>query len=127
LNIEELREYCLQKAGVTEGLPFGEDILVFKVGEKMFLLTSISLANRFNVKCDPELAIELRERYAEVQPGYHMNKKLWNTVYIDGCLSDKQLLEMIDQSYDLIFKGLPKKVQEEVRIKGQEPRARKKQ
>lgn len=126
MNIEELREYCLQKAGVTEGLPFGEDILVFKVGEKMFLLTSISLANSFNVKCDPELAIELRERYTEVQPGYHMNKKLWNTVNIDGSLSDKQLLEMIDHSYDLIFKSLPKKIQDEIGLKTQEPGTRKK-
>lgn len=114
MNIEELRGYCLQKPGTTEGLPFGEDTLVFKVGEKMFLLTSISSANSFNVKCDPERAIELRERYTEVQPGYHMNKKLWNTVYIDGSLTKKQLCEMIDHSYDLVFKGLPKKVQEEI-------------
>jgi predicted DNA-binding protein (MmcQ/YjbR family) len=112
LNIEELREYCLQKPGTTEGLPFGEDTLVFKVGEKLFLLTSISLGNQFNVKCDPELAIELRERYTEVQPGYHMNKKLWNTVHMDGALTKKQLLEMIDHSYDQVFSGLPKKLQE---------------
>ena len=115
MNLEELREYCLQKPGATEGLPFGEDTLVFKVGEKLFLLTSISLGNQFNVKCDPELAIELRERHTEVQPGYHMNKKLWNTVYIDGALTKKQLLEMIDHSYDQVFKGLPKKTQEEIR------------
>lgn len=114
MNIEELREYCLQKPGVTEGLPFGEDTLVFKVGEKLFLLTSISTGNRFNVKCDPELAIELRERFTEVQPGYHMNKKLWNTVYLDGVLSKKQLLEMVDHSYDQVFKGLPKKLQQEI-------------
>jgi predicted DNA-binding protein (MmcQ/YjbR family) len=115
LNLEELREYCLQKPGATEGLPFGEDTLVFKVGEKLFLLTSISSGSQFNVKCDPELAIELRERHTEVQPGYHMNKKLWNTVYMDGALTKKQLLEMIDHSYDQVFKGLPKKVQEEIR------------
>ena len=115
MNIEELREYCLQKPGATEGLPFGEDTLVFKVGEKLFLLTSISSGSQFNVKCDPELAIELRERHTEVQPGYHMNKKLWNTVYMDGALTKKQLLEMIDHSYDQVFKGLPKKVQEEIR------------
>jgi predicted DNA-binding protein (MmcQ/YjbR family) len=114
LNIEELREYCLQKPGTTEGLPFGEDTLVFKVGEKLFLLTSISLGTQFNVKCDPELAIELRERYTEVQPGYHMNKKMWNTVYMDGSLTRKQLLEMIDHSYEQVFSGLPKKVQEEI-------------
>ena len=115
MNIEELREYCLQKHGVTEGMPFGEDTLVFKVGEKLFLLTSITPGNQFNVKCEPELAIELRERYPEVQPGYHMNKKLWNTVRLDGELTRKQLLDMIDHSYDQVFKGLPKKIQEEIR------------
>jgi predicted DNA-binding protein (MmcQ/YjbR family) len=120
LNLEELREYCLQKPGVTEGLPFGEDTLVFKVGEKLFLLTSISLGNQFNAKCDPGLAIELRERYPEVRPGYHMNKKLWNTVMMNGSLTKKQLCEMIDHSYDQVFKGLPKKVQEEVRSKSQD-------
>ncbi len=80
----------------------------------MFLLTSITLGNQFNAKCDPELAIELRERYTEVQPGYHMNKKLWNTVSMDGALSKKALLEMVDHSYDLVFKGLPKKIQDEI-------------
>jgi predicted DNA-binding protein (MmcQ/YjbR family) len=115
LNIEELREYCLQKHGVAEGLPFGEDTLVYKVGGKMFLAASITLGNRFNAKCDPELAIELRERYTEVQPGYHMNKKLWNTVYMDGALTKKQLKDMIDHSYELVFSGLPKKVHEEIK------------
>jgi len=115
LNIEELREYCLQKPGVTEGLPFGEDTLVFKVGEKLFLLTSISTGNRFNVKCDPELAIELRERFTEVQPGYHMNKKHWNTVYMEnGTIPRKELLWMIDHSYEQVVKGLSKKLVEEL-------------
>ncbi|HEY5326043.1 MAG TPA: MmcQ/YjbR family DNA-binding protein [Mucilaginibacter sp.] len=122
MNIEELREYCLQKTGATEGLPFGEDTLVFKVGEKLFLLTSITRGNQFNVKCDPELAIELRERYAEVRPGYHMNKKLWNTVYMDGVLTKKQLLEMIDHSYNLVFEGLPKKVKEGIMVSNKESR-----
>ena len=120
MNIEELREYCLQKTGATEGLPFGEDTLVFKVGGKLFLLTSITRGNQFNVKCDPELAIELRERYAEVRPGYHMNKKLWNTVYMDGVLTKKQLLEMIDHSYNLVFEGLPKKVKEGIMVSNKE-------
>ncbi len=115
MNIEEIRDYCLQKPGVTEDTPFGEDTLVFRVGEKLFLLTSISQGDRFNVKCDPELAVELRERYPEVQPGYHMNKKLWNTVHLDGSLTRKQLLDMIDHSYEQVFKGLPKKVQEAIR------------
>jgi predicted DNA-binding protein (MmcQ/YjbR family) len=114
LNIEELRDYCLLKPGATEGFPFGEDTLVFKVGGKMFLLTGLSDGNRFNVKCDPELAVELRERYTEVQPGYHMNKTMWNTVFMDGSLTRKQLCEMIDHSYDLIVKSLPKKIQAEI-------------
>ena len=114
MNIEQLRDYCLQKPGATEGLPFGEDTLVFKAGGKIFLLTSITLGNQFNVKCDPELAVELRERYTEVVPGYHMNKKMWNTVRMDGSLTTKQLLEMVDHSYQLVVKSLPKKVQEEI-------------
>lgn len=116
MNIEQLRDYCLAKSGATEGFPFGEDTLVFKVGGKMFLLTGLNSANSFNVKCDPELAIELRERHPEVKPGYHMNKKLWNTVYMDGTLSNKQLLQMIDHSYNLVFSGLPKKIKAEINI-----------
>ncbi|MDB5131487.1 MAG: MmcQ-like protein [Mucilaginibacter sp.] len=80
----------------------------------MFLLAGISEGNSFNVKCDPELAIELRERYTDVQPGYHMNKKMWNTVFIDGDLTNKKLIEMIDHSYDLVFNNLPKRAQQEV-------------
>ncbi len=114
MNIEELRDHCLAKPGATEGFPFGEDTLVFKVGCKIFLITSLDQADRFNVKCDPELAVELRERYAEVQPGYHMNKKMWNTVFMTGSLTRKQLLDMIDHSYDLILKSLPKKIQAEI-------------
>jgi predicted DNA-binding protein (MmcQ/YjbR family) len=114
LNIEELRDHCLAKPGVTEGFPFGEDTLVFKVGGKIFLITGLEQGDRFNVKCDPELAIELRERYPEVIPGYHMNKKMWNTVFMSGTLSYKQLLDMIDHSYDLILKSLPKKIQAEI-------------
>ena len=118
MNLEELRDYCLQKPGTTEGLPFGEDTLVFKVGGKMFLLTGIQDGNSFNAKCDPELAIELRERYTEVQPGYHMNKKMWNTIYMNGALPKKLLIGMIDHSYDLVFKGLPKKIQDEIKAGG---------
>jgi predicted DNA-binding protein (MmcQ/YjbR family) len=115
LNLEDLRYYCLKKPGATEGLPFGDDTLVFKVGGKMFLLAGISDGNSFNVKCDPELAIELRERYTEVQPGYHMNKKMWNTVLMNGILTNKQLVGMIDHSYSLIFNSLPKKIQQEIK------------
>jgi len=114
LNIEDIRDYCLAKPGVTEGLPFGEDTLVFKVGEKLFLLTSISQNSSFNVKCDPERAAELRERYSEVQPGYHMNKKHWNTVATDGSLGRRELCDMIDHSYELVLKSLPKNLQAEI-------------
>ncbi len=112
MNIETLREYCLHKPGTEETMPFGDDILVFKTGGKMFLLISLKEGNRFNVKCDPDWAVELRESYAEVQPGFHMNKTHWNTVFMDGNLADKQLLEMIDHSYQLIIKSLPKNIRE---------------
>ncbi|GAC1307833.1 MAG: MmcQ/YjbR family DNA-binding protein [Mucilaginibacter sp.] len=115
MNLEELRDYCLQKPGATEGLPFGDDTLVFKVGGTMFLLAGISDGDSFNVKCDPELAIDLRERYTEVQPGYHMNKKMWNTVLMNGILTNKQLIDMVDHSYNLIFNSLPKKIQQEIK------------
>jgi len=114
LNIEELRDYCLQKNQVTEGFPFGEDTLVFKVGGKLFLLIGLGEANRFNVKCEPELAVELRELHPEVMPGFHMNKVHWNTVYMDGGLTRKQLCDMIDHSYQQVIKSLPKKIQDEI-------------
>jgi predicted DNA-binding protein (MmcQ/YjbR family) len=113
VNIEELRDYCLEKPGVTESFPFGEETLVFKVGEKIFLLTGLGEAT-FNVKCDPEKAIELREQFSEVMPGYHMNKKHWNTVHTDGSLTVKQLRLMIDDSYELVLKSLPKKLQADI-------------
>lgn len=119
MNIEELRDYCLQKTAVIEGLPFGDDTLVYKVGGKIFLLISITSGDSFNVKCEPELAVELREQYNEVQPGYHMNKKMWNTVNMHGSLTTKQLHEMIDHSYDQVVKGLPKKLQEEIKTGNQ--------
>ena len=106
MNVEELREYVLQKANVTEGFPFGEDTLVFKVKEKIFALISLTgFPLQFNVKCDPEEAINLREQYpGSVLPGYHMNKKHWNTVIVDGSLSQKQLFKMLDDSYKLVGK-----------------------
>jgi len=113
MNIESLRTYCLKKKGVTEEFPFGPDTLVFKVKGKVFLLTSLdSETFRFNVKCDPDKAIELRERYYAIQPGYHMNKKHWNTVIVDGRLSQQLLREMIDDSYELVVQSLPKKTRE---------------
>jgi predicted DNA-binding protein (MmcQ/YjbR family) len=116
MNVEELRDHCLQLKGVTEDLPFGEDTLVFRIGSKIFLLVGLSEGDRFNVKCDPELAEELREQHPEVKPGFHMNKKHWNTVYMNGALSRKQLCEMVDHSYNLVLKSLPKKTQEEIAV-----------
>ena len=107
MNIEALREYVLQKPSVTEGFPFGETVLVFKIFNKVFLLVPLDTEQlQFNVKCDPEKAFELREAWPDaVLPGYHMNKKHWNTVIVDGRLSNKQLLEMVDDSYGLVSKG----------------------
>ena len=104
MDIEALREYVLQKPGVTEGFPFGEDTLVFKINKKIFLLVSLDASPlQFNVKCDPEKAINLREEFPDnVLPGYHMNKKHWNTVIVNGVISTKQLKEMMDHSYELV-------------------------
>ncbi len=103
MNIESIREYCLLKPGVEESLPFGPDTLVFKSSGKIFLLTSLDSEElRFNVKCDPDKAIELREEFSCVLPGYHMNKKHWNTIVVDGSASSKQLKEWIDHSYELV-------------------------
>jgi predicted DNA-binding protein (MmcQ/YjbR family) len=109
MNIEQLRAYCLSKKQVEETQPFGPENLVYKLGGKVFLITSLDYVEHlsFNVKCDPDLAIELRERYACVQPGYHMNKKHWNTIVIDGSVSSAQLKEWIDHSYDLVHAKTP--------------------
>jgi predicted DNA-binding protein (MmcQ/YjbR family) len=113
MNIETIREYCLSKNGVTESFPFDEFTLVFKVMGKIFLLINLDGEPTINVKCDPEKAIELRELYPSVLPGYHMNKKHWNTVKIDGSLTDKLINSFIDHSYNLVFDSLPKKIQNE--------------
>lgn len=113
MHIEELRIYCLSKPKVTEELPFGPDTLVFKVGGKIFMLVGLDQVGQltFNVKCEPNYAIELREQYeATVLPGYHMNKKHWNTVHCNRQLSDSQLLRLIDHSYELVFASLPKRI-----------------
>jgi len=102
MNIEEFRIYCLQKNDVTECFPFDEQTLVFKVKGKMFALTDLMESFSINIKCDPDKAIELREHYSCVLPGYHMNKKHWNTIIIDGSIPDKLLKEWIDHSYDLV-------------------------
>lgn len=105
MNIEELRQYCIEKADVEEGFPFGETVLVFKVKGKMFLLLPLDTDDlRFNVKCDPEKAIELRAEYPCVQPGFHMSKTHWNTVFVDGSVTDEMVLSWVDDSYALVSK-----------------------
>jgi predicted DNA-binding protein (MmcQ/YjbR family) len=118
MTIDVFYEYCLSKKGVTEHFPFDEDTLVFKVGGKMFALSSLkeweSNNPSINLKCDPERALELRGQFDDIQPGYHMSKVHWNTVKVNGSVSDVFLKELIDHSYDLVFKSLTKKLQAEI-------------
>ncbi len=109
MDIEKVRKYCLKKSYVTEGFPFGGNVLVFKVKNKMFCLMDLNPPNYVNLKCDPELAVELREKYSAVTPGYHMNKIHWNSVVFDGTIPDKEILKWIDQSYELILASIPAK------------------
>ena len=113
MDIESFREYCLAKKGVTETQPFGPDNLVYKVMGKMFAICGIDNYEFINLKCDPERAIELREQYDEIKPGYHMSKVHWNSVYVNGGLHLDLVKELIDHSYELIVASLPKKVQRE--------------
>lgn len=115
MNVETVREYCLAKPHATESFPFGEDTLVFKVGDKMFALMSLTWEDPgVNLKCDPEYALELRDQHDAVQPGYHMNKKHWNTVKLAQGLNDSLVKELIDHSYDLVLKSVPKKMKIEL-------------
>lgn len=115
MNIEAFREYCLAKAGVTESFPFDEHVLVFKVANKMFAASNISWeVFHINLKCDPEKAIELRDEYPEIEPGFHMNKKHWNTINLEGDLSLQLVKELIDHSYHLVVSKLPKKTKAEL-------------
>ena len=114
MNIEDLRTFCLSLKGTEEKLPFDDRTLVFYVKGKMFCLTDIEDYDSINIKCDPEEAVMLRERYEEVIPGYHMNKNHWNTVKTNGKIQDKLLEEWIKKSYDLVVSGLPKKLQKEL-------------
>ena len=108
MNIEEIHEYCLAKPGVTESLPFNDTALVFKVMGKMFALLDLSEDSRgITLKCDPELAIELRERHSEVTPAYHFNKQHWNGIHLQGSISNDQLKGWIDHSYKLVVESLP--------------------
>ncbi len=117
MNIEQFREYCISKKGVTEEFPFNETTLVFKVMGKMFALAGIENFNAINLKCEPEKALELRASYPAITPGYHMSKKHWNTVIIDGSLSIEFITELIDESYNLVAATLTKKLKDELRGK----------
>ena len=114
MNIEEFREYCLKKKGVTEEFPFDEITLVYKVMGKMFALSGIEDFQSINLKCDPEEAIILRENYDYVRPGFHMNKKHWNTIDVDWRADDELIKSWIDHSYDLVSASLTKKLKEEL-------------
>ena len=109
MHIEAFRSYCLDKPGTTEGLPFGPDVLVFKVMGKMFALCNIENFHSANLKCDPEKAIELRERYTAVEPGYHMSKKHWNTVAVKMDVPYELICSLIDESYNLVVSKLSRK------------------
>ena len=118
MDLGSFREYCLSKPGATEDTPFGEDVLVFKVGGKVFALAPLDeVPAAANLKCDPDLALELRDRYEQVRAGYHMNKNHWNTVEIDSGIPDTELRKMIDHSYELVLRTLPK-VKREKLLKG---------
>ena len=113
MNNEEIREYCISKPAVTEGFPFNDTALVFKVAGKMFALLDLSEDRRgISLKCDPELAIELREQHPEVTPAYHFNKQHWNGINITGGIGSNQLKEWIDHSYTIVLNSLPKSKRE---------------
>lgn len=114
MNIEKLRQYCLCKPGSEESFPFDEDTLVFKVGGKMFCLAGLSKGDRMNLKCDPGRCVELRELYPFILPGYHMNKKHWNTVVFRECDDEGLLEQLIDHSYDLVIESLPVKLRKQI-------------
>jgi predicted DNA-binding protein (MmcQ/YjbR family) len=115
MTLDEFQKYCRSFEGVTEEFPFDETTLVYKVKGKMFTLADVESFESINVKCDPDEALVLREIYDSVTPGYHMNKNHWNTVALDGKITDKQLKKWIRDSYDMVVKGLPKRIREELR------------
>lgn len=117
MNIEEYREFCLSMKDAEEKFPFDENTLVFSIRGKMFSLTDILVFDYINVKCDPEKAIALREQYDDVMPGYHMNKIHWNSIRMNGSISDKMIKEWIEESYSLVIAGLPKRIRMELKGK----------
>lgn len=116
MNLEQFREYCIQKPHVTEHFPFDNETLVFKVSGKIFALVNVNSFQFVNLKCDPERSIELREQYDAIRPAYHMNKKHWNSVSVYSDLENKLLLELVDHSYNLVFQSLPKKRRDELAL-----------
>jgi len=121
MNVEQARNYCLSKPATTEGMPFGEGVLVFKVMNKMYALLSLdAVPATMNLKCDPDKALELREEYEGIKGGYHMNKKHWNTVTLDADVSDEGIVELIDHSYDLVVSKLKKVDKEALKQLGEE-------
>ena len=121
MNIETIREYCLSLPATTEDFPFDETTLVFRVSGKIFAMIDLENTEWFVLKCDPEYAIELREEHQEITGAWHMNKKHWNQLNLFGSLSDKQILTLIDHSYDLVFKKLTRKRREEILASHQNP------
>ena len=114
MNIESFRNHCIQKPGTTEEFPFGGNTLVFKVMGKMFALTDVDEFVFINLKCDPEESVKLREQYPGVTPGYHMNKQLWNSILTDGSIPENLVVQLIDDSYNLITASLPRKLKDEL-------------
>ena len=114
MNVEEVRQICIARKGVTESFPFDDLTLVLKVGGKIFSLINLDKNPSVNLKCDPERAVDLREHHHAILPGYHMNKQHWNTVLLDGSLPEKLIAEMIGHSYDLVYNSLPRKAKDEV-------------
>ncbi len=115
ITLKDIRRYCNEKKGVTEDFPFDMSTLVFRVGTRIFLLTDIDSEElAMNLKCDPFLSLELRRRYPQITPGYHMNKKHWNTVLVDGAIPDEEVYMLIDHSYELVLKGLKKPERERI-------------
>ncbi len=114
MDVEALRDYCLSKKAAEECFPFDNQTLVFKVMGKMFALVGLEDGTKVNLKCDPEYAIELREKYMEIQPGWHMAKTNWNTVQLNGLLGEKMIRELIDHSYECVVKGMTKKMQKQL-------------
>ncbi len=114
MDQELIREYCLNRKGVTEGFPFDETTLVFKLMGRMFALLNLDEEPSVNLKCDPEEAVRLREHYETVMPGFHMNKLHWNTILLNGRIPPEDIKEWIDNSYELVKEKLPKRIKEQL-------------